>query len=93
MDTSPPISPREAAFAYDPNRLLDTLIEHLGLASDEGLAKRLDIEKSIIDDLRSGRKKISGSMLLWMQEASGMSTSTLKESLGDRRSQCRPICR
>lgn len=75
--------------SYDPNLLLNTLIARLGLASDGALSRQLKIARDIISDIRAGRLHIGGSMLLWMQESTGISVAELRGLMGDRRAKCR----
>lgn len=75
---------------YDPNHLLNTLIARLGLSSDGALSRKLKMARDVIGDIRAGRIQIGGSMLLWMQEATGISVDELRRLMGDRRATCRP---
>ncbi|HYD96800.1 MAG TPA: hypothetical protein VEC01_15835 [Noviherbaspirillum sp.] len=75
--------------AYDPNRLLNTLIDRLGVRSDNALSRRLKVAGNVIRDMRDGRIPVAGSMLLWMQEVTGISVDELRGLLGDRRAKCR----
>jgi len=75
--------------AYDPNRLLNTLIARLGLSNDGALSRRLKIAGNVIRDIRCGRIPVGGSMLLWMQEVTGISVDELRTLMGDRRAKCR----
>jgi len=75
--------------SYDPNLLLNTVNARLGLPSDRALSRKLKVARDVIDDIRAGRIKICGSMLLWMHEATGMSIEELRRLMGDRRLKCR----
>lgn len=75
---------------YNPARLLDALLHHLGLNNDGALSRRLKVARQVIADIRHGRIPVAASMLLWMQEASGLSIGELQRLLGDRRATCRP---
>jgi hypothetical protein len=79
----------QAHAAYNPNRLLDTLIERMGLANDGALSRRLRVAKTVIWNIRHGRLPVCASMLLWMHEATGISISELRALMGDRRTKCR----
>lgn len=74
---------------YDPDRLLDTLLQRLGLNSDGALSRKLKVAESVIRNIRSRQFPISGSLLLWMHEASGMRIDELRRLLGDRRTKSR----
>lgn len=74
---------------YDPNRLLNVLIERLRLASDRELAQKLQVSYKLLAKLRSGDLTISPSMLLWMAECADTSIEELRSILGDRRARGR----
>ncbi len=74
---------------YNPAQLLDALLRHLQLNSDSALSRRLKVAKRVILDIRHGRMPIGGSMLLWMQDTTGISVKELRNWLGDRRTTCR----
>ncbi len=76
--------------AYNPARLLDGLLHHLHLDNDGALSRRLNVARQVIAAIRQGTLPVGASMLLWMQEASGLSVRELRRLLGDRRSTCRP---
>lgn len=76
---------------YNPARLLDALLHHLHLDSDGALSRRLHVAGHVIHSIRHGRQPVGASMLLWMQETSGLSIHELRHLLGDRRATCRPL--
>lgn len=75
---------------YDPARLLDGLLHHLQLDNDSALSRRLNVAGQVIYSIRHGYLPIGASMLLWMQEASGLSMGELRHLLGDQRTTLRP---
>jgi len=75
----------EHLLQYDPNRLLDFLIERLKLKNDAALARTLAIMPPMISKVRSRRAAISPALLVVMHEASGISLEELREQMGDRR--------
>ncbi|TCS36942.1 hypothetical protein EDC30_105164 [Paucimonas lemoignei] len=75
---------------YSPARLLDALLHHLKLNNDNALSRRLHVTGNVIQAIRHGTMPIGASMLLWMQEVSGLSVHELRQLLGDRRARCRP---
>lgn len=79
-----------AAFLYNPNRLLDALLQHLGLRSDDALSRRLKVARSVLRRIRTGEVPVCASLLLWMEEASGIGIAELRRLLGDRRARLRP---
>jgi hypothetical protein len=74
---------------YNPNRLLDTLIERMGLKDDGALSRRLKVAKRVLWNIRHGRLPVAASMLLWMHEATGISICELRALMGDRRTKYR----
>jgi hypothetical protein len=75
--------------AYNPNRLLDALIERMGLKNDGALSRKLKVATSVISNIRDGRMPVGASMLMWMHEATGISLCELRALLGDRRAKFR----
>ena len=74
---------------YNPGRLLDALIERMGLANDGALSRKLKVAKTVIRKIRHGHLPIPASMLLWMHEATGISICELRALMGDRRAKLR----
>lgn len=78
-----------ASSKYDPNRLLNTLMERLGLSGDKELSQRLNISTKVLRKIRTGELTISASMLLWMAECAQTTIEELRSILGDRRRKLR----
>lgn len=76
---------------YNPNHLLDALIERMELKNDGELARSLKVTTTIIRNIRQRRLPVGASILLWMHEATGIRVDELRELMGDRRIKCRPI--
>lgn len=74
---------------YNPNRLLDALIERMGLKNDGALSRKLKVAKNVITNIRHGHMPIGASMLMWMHEATGISIGELRALMGDRRATYR----
>lgn len=74
---------------YDPNHLLDTLMQHLGIDNDGALARRLKVARDVINDIRTGAVPVRASMLLWIQEITGIDVAELRRLMGDRRARYR----
>lgn len=70
---------------YDPNKLLDLLIEKLALKNDAALARALDIAAPVISKLRNKRLAVGASLLINMHEATGISILDLRCMMGDTR--------
>ena len=74
---------------YDPGLLLDSLLDRMHLPEDAELAKRLRMDRRLLGKIRERRLQISGSMLMQMQEATGITVAELRRILGDRRDTSR----
>jgi hypothetical protein len=75
--------------SYDPNNLLNTLSENLHVTDDAELASALELSRPLIGRIRLGKLRVGGTILLRMQELSGIPIQKLKAILGDRRSRFR----
>ncbi|MBB3224903.1 helix-turn-helix domain-containing protein [Pseudoduganella umbonata] len=71
--------------AYDPARLLDALALHTGASSDARLAKKLQVSKHVIGGIRQRRISVSATLMLHIQEATGLSVPEIRHLVGDRR--------
>jgi hypothetical protein len=76
-------------FAYDPNRLLDTLIEKLHLKNDAALSRALEVAPPVISKIRHRRLPVGASLLIRMHEVSELSIVELRYLMGDRRAKFR----
>lgn len=74
---------------YDPNRLLDAVLKKMCWENDATLARKLNVHADVIHRIRSGTSPLGASMLMWMQEATGVSIDELRQLMGDRRSRLR----
>lgn len=74
---------------YDPNRLFDTLLKKMQWRNDTTLAKNLKVHIDVVRRIRTRTLPLGASMLLWLQEASGISVAELRQIMGDRRSRLR----
>jgi len=80
-------SPEERT--YDPNRLIDYLIERLNLKNDAALSRVLEVAPPVISKIRHRRLPVGASMLIRMHEETGMTVRELRDVMGDRRSKIR----
>ena len=71
---------------YNPNRLLDTLIENLRLKNDAALSRALEVAPPVI---RHHRLPVGASLLIRMHEVSDLSIRDLRYLMGDRRNKFR----
>ena len=82
----------DVSLSYDPNRLLDTLLNWLELSNDKELSRHLRVSSQIVSSIRAGRLVLRASILSWMAECTGRSIDELRRVLGDRRSKVRLPC-
>lgn len=74
---------------YDPNRLLDALIQLLRLKNDAALSRALEVAPPVISKIRHRRLPVGASMLIRMHEVSGLTIRDLRYLMGDRRQKFR----
>ena len=74
---------------FDPNRLFDTLQQMLDLENDEALAGALHVEPYVIKRIRERRHPLDPSLLIRINEATGINMRELRQMMGDRRTEYR----
>ena len=74
---------------YDPNNLLETLIEKLNLKNDAALSRALEVAPPLISKIRHRRLPVGASLLIRMHEVSQLSIKDLRLLMGDRRNKFR----
>jgi hypothetical protein len=74
---------------YDPDRLLNTLIEKMRLKNDAALSRALEVAPPVISKIRHRRLPVGASLLIRMHEVSELSIRELRELMGDRRTKYR----
>jgi hypothetical protein len=74
---------------YDPDRLLDALIEKLHLKNDAALSRALEVAPPVISKIRHRRLPVGASLLIRMHEVSDLSIRELRVLMGDRREKYR----
>src|SRR3954471_12190407 len=75
--------------SYNPNHLLDILIEKLNLKNDAALSRALEVAPPVISKIRHRRLPVGAPLLIRMHEVCGLSIGDLRELLGDRRGKFR----
>src|SRR6202162_681357 len=70
---------------YDPDRLLDALIEKLHLKNDAALSRALEVAPPVISKIRHRRLPVGASLLIRMHEVSDLSIRDLRILMGDCR--------
>jgi plasmid maintenance system antidote protein VapI len=76
-------------FHYDPNNLLESLIEKLNLKNDAALSRALEVAPPLISKIRHRRLPVGASLLIRMHEVSDLSIKDLRHLMGDRRNKFR----
>lgn len=76
-------------FQYDPNNLLESLIERLNLKNDAALSRALEVAPPLISKIRHRRLPVGASLLIRMHEVSQLSIRDLRQLMGDRRTKFR----
>jgi hypothetical protein len=79
----------EGLLGYNPNRLLDTLLQNLSLKNDAALSRALEVAPPVISKIRHHRLPVGASLLIRMHEVSGLSIKDLRYLMGDRRDKFR----
>jgi hypothetical protein len=74
---------------YDPDRLLDALIQILNVKNDAGLSRALEVAPPMISKIRHRKFAVSASLLIRMHEVCGLSIMELRRLMGDRRGKFR----
>jgi len=74
---------------YDPNHLLDSLIERLALKNDAALSRSLEVAPPVISKIRHRKLPVGASLLIRMHEVSDLSIKELRNLMGDRREKFR----
>lgn len=80
---------KTSEFSYDPDNLLDTLIEQLHFKNDAALSRALEVAPPVISKIRHRRLPIGASLLIRMHEISNLSIKELRAFMGDRRAKFR----
>ena len=85
MNTEPLLSHAN----YNPNELLDQLINKMHLKNDAALSRTLEVAPPVISKIRHRRLPVGASMLIRMHEVSDLSIEELRILMGDRRDKFR----
>jgi hypothetical protein len=74
---------------YDPNNLLDSLLQKMRLKNDAALCRVLEVGPPMLSKIRHRRLPVGASLLIRMHEVSGLSISELRTLLKDNRKKYR----
>jgi hypothetical protein len=86
MDQEHPLTSQPG---YDPDNLLDAMLEKLQLKNDAALSRALEVAPPVISKIRHRRLPVGASILIRMHEVSELSVAELRDLLGDRRTKYR----
>ena len=75
------------AAEYDPNRVLDAIIDKLNLKNDAALSRALEVAPPVISKIRHRTLPIGATILLRMHEVSDFSIRELRALMGVRQGQ------
>lgn len=70
---------------FNPDNLLDILIERFQLKNDAGLARWLEVTPPTISKIRHRRSTVGARLLIRMHETTDISIRELRELMDDRR--------
>ena len=70
---------------YDPDSLLNAVIQQLALKNDAALSRALEVAPPVISKLRHRRLAVGASLLIRIHEVTGMSIRQLRDLMGDTR--------
>lgn len=74
---------------YDPARLLDHLKLHLQARNDAALSRALDVNPPMLSKIRHGHQPMGASLLIRINEVTGLDISELNRIMGERRRHIR----
>jgi hypothetical protein len=86
MDEQHPLT---SQIEYNPDKLLDALLDRLVLKNDAALARALEVAPPVISKIRHRRLPVGASILIRMHEVSNLSIRELRDLMGDRRQKYR----
>lgn len=75
--------------AYDPNKLVDSLLNRMHLKNDAALSRTLQVAPPVISKIRHRKLPVGASLLIRMHEETDLSISDLRNLMGDRRDKFR----
>lgn len=89
MNMTQLLLPRKTPLHYDPNPLLDALIQRLNLKDDAALCRLLDVARPVLVRIRARSQAIGAWLLQRMAEISDLSIAELRCLMGDQRVRLR----
>lgn len=74
-----------AKLNFNPNALLNAIINRMKLKNDAALARLLSVAPPVISKIRHRRMPVGASLLIRMHEETDLSIRELRDLMGDRR--------
>jgi len=68
--------------SYDPDNLLNVLIEKLNLKNDAGLSRALEVAPPVISKIRNRRLPVGATMILRIHDKAGMQVNEIRQLMG-----------
>src|SRR6476661_173967 len=81
--------PQTSQAGYNPDNLLNAMLERLKLKNDAALSRALEVAPPVISKIRHRRLPVGASMLIRMHEVTNLSIAELRSLMGDRRNKFR----
>lgn len=72
----------EQGSAYQPNQLLDTIMEKLGLKNDAALSRALEVAPPVISKIRRHRIPVGATMMIRIHDVAALSLDEIRDYLG-----------
>jgi plasmid maintenance system antidote protein VapI len=86
-----PIRRLPEAAVYDPNKVLDAIIEKLHLKNDAALSRALEVAPPVISKIRHNTLPIGATILLRMHEVSDFSIRELRALMASSKNDATPL--
>jgi hypothetical protein len=80
---------KEVSKVYDPNRLLDLVVEKMKLKNDADMSRLLQVGAPVLSKIRHARAPVGARLLIRMHEVTGLELKHLRDAMGDRRTKYR----
>lgn len=68
--------------SYNPNNLLDSLIEKLNVKNDAALSRALEVAPPLLSKIRHRRLPVGASLLVRMHDVTDLSLKELRQLMG-----------
>jgi len=68
--------------SYDPDNLLDAVIERMNTKNDAGLARALEVAPPVISKIRNRRLTVGATMMIRIHDKAGMQIDEIHQLMG-----------